>query len=163
VGIVEEKRGNLNDAQALHQRALRIRRRLADRRGIAESLHNLSAILVLRKRTTQAVQGFAESLRLRRELGDELGIAASLEAIAYVLAPKDPTRCAQLLGHCDALRERLAAPRSATGRAERDRVLGILESKLPAGSRERALRDGALLSTPKAVAAALAALPSGGR
>ena len=71
-------------AAALHQRALDLRRRLGDRRGMAASLHNLGTTALYLADLDQAEALCEEARSLWREVGDERGVAISLNSSAIL-------------------------------------------------------------------------------
>ena len=83
-GILAFVRGDYDRAVALHEESLALRRTLADRAGIAASLHNLSRVRIYQGDREGAETMCAESLALRRELGDVRGIALSLNTLGVI-------------------------------------------------------------------------------
>ena len=71
-------------AAALHQKALDLRRRLGDRRGMAASLHNLGTTALYLADLDQAEALCEEARSLWREVGDERGVAISLNSSAIL-------------------------------------------------------------------------------
>jgi non-specific serine/threonine protein kinase len=96
--------GNLAGAQGeheragqLHEQALALRRKLGNKRGIAQSLHNLGGVAVIRRDYATARRRFEEALALRREPDDRYGVAHSVSNLATLaLQREDDTQAAVL-------------------------------------------------------------------
>jgi non-specific serine/threonine protein kinase len=73
--------GDFQQAIALHEAALALRRRLDDSRGVAASLYNLALAAGEEGDFDRAAALHAESLTLRRRLGDRWGTALSLASL----------------------------------------------------------------------------------
>ena len=70
--------GKEEEALRTFQQALEIRRRLADKRGIAATLNSMAQIQEQSGKSEQALKGFQEALRLRQEIGDKKGLGDTL-------------------------------------------------------------------------------------
>jgi predicted ATPase/DNA-binding CsgD family transcriptional regulator len=79
-GNLAIRRADYERAQAHYEQAVSLRRRLANRRDLAVSLHNLGVVMLDRGDLDRAEALLAESLALNRELGDEHFIALSLNS-----------------------------------------------------------------------------------
>ncbi|MCA9879841.1 MAG: hypothetical protein KC442_18735, partial [Thermomicrobiales bacterium] len=90
------------------------------------------ARVALREGDLVAARGWmAVGLRYWQRSGDQWGLATSLEGVAAIAAADgDAVRAAALLGAVAALRERLAAPASAYGAAERAELEAALREAL---------------------------------
>ena len=73
-------RCEFDQAAALHEESLSLRRALGDRRGVALSLHYLGRVAHYQGDLDQAAALYDESLAIRRALGDERGVALSLNS-----------------------------------------------------------------------------------
>ena len=78
-GVLARAQGDEAASRVLFGEGLAIWRRLADRRGIANALHNLASVMKARALDAQSMAMLLEeSLALWRELGDPWGIGSAL-------------------------------------------------------------------------------------
>jgi class 3 adenylate cyclase/tetratricopeptide (TPR) repeat protein len=84
-GSVAAQQGHYDEACALYQRSLEIRRRLRDRPAIASLLSNLGIVAWCRGEFSDARAYYEAALHLRREIGDRWAIAVSLNNLGLVL------------------------------------------------------------------------------
>jgi predicted ATPase len=82
--ILAYRQAEFGLARSLHHEALRIRRELADRPGIASSLSNLGVIALEQGDLVEAREYFEESLLLSREVGHRWGEALCLHHLGNV-------------------------------------------------------------------------------
>ncbi len=82
LGIVEEIRGNMSQAEQHYREALRIRRALDDKRDIASTLNNLGILSEWNGDFVQALKYHRENFSIMEELGDSLRMARAQENIA---------------------------------------------------------------------------------
>lgn len=75
LGVVEEIRGNLEQAKIYYQKALAIRRRLGDLREVGATLNNLGILYDYQGRFDSALAVYRENLRIQRQLGDTVKVA----------------------------------------------------------------------------------------
>ncbi len=83
-GVLARDQGDYQQARALHEEALALRRGLGDKRAIATSLNNLGIVAKEQGAYEEAITLHEEALALRRDLGDRWGIAASLNSLGVV-------------------------------------------------------------------------------
>jgi predicted ATPase/class 3 adenylate cyclase len=83
-GMLARYRGDLKHAHELIADSLSIRRKLAERHGIADSLANLGFVTLHQGDFTQAHQLYSEALSINRELDNQQGIADSLTHLALM-------------------------------------------------------------------------------
>ena len=81
---VEGAGGGYDEALKQFERALDLRRRVADPRAIAQSLGSIATIHLLRGRIDEADAEYSEALGLRRSLGDRSGEATTLVGLGAV-------------------------------------------------------------------------------
>ncbi|MGW4410442.1 ADP-ribosylglycohydrolase family protein [Nonomuraea sp. NPDC004702] len=98
-GAVAEAEGEVGDALRGHVEALRIRREIADIRGVAHSLNGLGQVALRSGDVTEAEERFIESAALARDLGDTL---------LYAKVTRGRAEAATLAGRLDDA-DRLAA------------------------------------------------------
>jgi anti-anti-sigma factor len=84
-GTVAAQQGNYEEARALYQRSLAIRRRLGDKVNVADLLNNLGFVAKGQGNLKIARTFLEESLEIRRELGDKWGIAMSLTDLGSLI------------------------------------------------------------------------------
>jgi len=84
LGIAAEERGDLDQAESLHTKALERARRAKSRLGVAVALGNIGNNALARGDRDNAAKSFRESLSLAQELGDPEGIAIGLSNLALV-------------------------------------------------------------------------------
>jgi adenylate cyclase len=123
LGVVEEIRGDLAQAEIYYQKALAIRRRLGDLRGIGATLNNIGVVYEMQGHSDSALAIHRENLEIQQQLRDTLKIARAyfnmaatqqemglypeaqndlLSARAVLEARKDPDAVAKVytqLGH----------------------------------------------------------------
>jgi len=83
-GRIEQETGDLGVAERLFTDALRLARKVEDRRLIAYSLHSLGVCDHLLRRVTAARAWLEESLRIRDNMRNQRGVARVVEALALV-------------------------------------------------------------------------------
>src|SRR5262249_55056568 len=93
----------LDEAAALMEESLQLRRELGDKSGIAASLAGLGEVAQARGDREGAGEFFRESLGIYHELGNRRGVAGCLKALGQQTAGEDPRRAAQRLGAAEAL------------------------------------------------------------
>ena len=84
VGVMYHDRGELGEAQRLHNESLEIEKQLGNQRGIATSLHELAMLAQERDELDKARQLYDESLEIRNKIDDQSGIAGSLSQLAIL-------------------------------------------------------------------------------
>jgi class 3 adenylate cyclase len=82
LGVVEEIRGDLQQAEIFYKKSLAIRLRLGDLRDIGSSLNNLGVLNEMMGRFDSAVIIHRRNLDIQRQLGDTVRIARALFNIA---------------------------------------------------------------------------------
>ncbi|HLV81092.1 MAG TPA: tetratricopeptide repeat protein, partial [Chthonomonadaceae bacterium] len=84
-------------ARALLEESLALRGYLGDRRGTANSLHELGKVAAFCARFDEADALFAESMAIKRELGDKQGLATSLHSQGRVALERGQGETARAL------------------------------------------------------------------
>ena len=84
LGMIEEQRGNYDEAKRLYNGSLTIKRKLGDQLGIANTLANLGMIEQNRGNYDEAKRLYNESLEMEKRLGDQLGIAGTLHQLGII-------------------------------------------------------------------------------
>jgi tetratricopeptide (TPR) repeat protein/tRNA A-37 threonylcarbamoyl transferase component Bud32 len=84
IGGVEEKRGDLDRAEAHLTQALEIARDALDMRLVADTLNGIGTLYAKRGNLKEAQNYYSESLAIRRKLGDKRGIAATLNNLGVI-------------------------------------------------------------------------------
>jgi hypothetical protein len=148
-------------ARALYEGGLAIRRRLAERRGVAAILHNL-AVLDLRAGDRPGARArLAEALGLFRAVGDRHGAAWCLAGLAAAAeAAGEPERAARLLGAAAPHLTAEATPLHPPDAAERAGTLARVRRRLGAAAFAASWAEGQAMSPEQAVADAVAAPPA---
>jgi non-specific serine/threonine protein kinase len=125
LGVAAHEGGELDEARARHEEALRIRRDHRDVLGTAHSLVDLGSVAVDQGRHAEALAYFREALTLLDKLGYPLLVVNALVGSALVaVAWGQAERAARLLGKSEAEREHfhvavdLPTERAALARAE---------------------------------------------
>jgi non-specific serine/threonine protein kinase len=78
--------GDVDEAVALYEESLAMRRRAGDPRPVANTLHNLAMVVHDMGDTARAEALYAESREIYRDLGDRQGVAASLLSLGVLAA-----------------------------------------------------------------------------
>ena len=98
-GVLAECQGDYEQAAALHEAALSIRRSIDDRLGVADSLTNLGIIARIRGDFDRATEQHEHALTIFREVGDELGLSSSLQELGRLALDRgDYAAAAEFLG-----------------------------------------------------------------
>jgi class 3 adenylate cyclase/tetratricopeptide (TPR) repeat protein len=84
VGARHYRQGRMDEARAMYEESLAIRRELGDRRGEATSLNNLGNLHMYQGRMDEARAMYEESLAIKREIGDRRGEAYSLNNLGNI-------------------------------------------------------------------------------
>ena len=84
IGLIEEKRGQLDDAYAHHQKALTLYRELGDERSAAMALSNAATILRERGEFTAAQRQLDEAFEINTKIGDEQGLSNNLTHLGAI-------------------------------------------------------------------------------
>jgi tetratricopeptide (TPR) repeat protein len=77
LGITAQKRGDLDEALAWHQKSLQIEEERSSRAGMASTYHELGIIAQARGEVSQALEWYQKSLQINEELGNRAGMAGS--------------------------------------------------------------------------------------
>ena len=83
-GILAESQGDYEQATALHEQALALRRQMGDQLGTTTSLTELGILARLHGDLDRATTLHEQALALRREMGDEQGMAGSLNELGLL-------------------------------------------------------------------------------
>src|SRR3990172_2307195 len=86
LGDVALHQGNYQQAKALIDKSLTLRKEVGSKSGIAWSLQNLGYLAQHQGEYRQAAALFEESLALFLEIGNKIGVAECLEGLASVAA-----------------------------------------------------------------------------
>ena len=67
-GIIEQKKGNCEEAERLYKERLKLKKERGDREGIAKSLYNLGKIQQGSKNYNEAIRALSEAASIFEEL-----------------------------------------------------------------------------------------------
>lgn len=84
IGYFHRSKGNMDAALDFLHKALRIRKLINDKRGIAETLSNIGYIYNIEGETQTALDYHYRCLKIRQEIADKKGQATSLNRIAGI-------------------------------------------------------------------------------
>ena len=84
LGMVEEKRGNLDAAEKWYHKSLEIEEQLGNRPGMAGSYHQLGMVEEKRGNLDAAEKWYHKSLEIKEQLGDRPGMATSYHQLGMV-------------------------------------------------------------------------------
>jgi tetratricopeptide (TPR) repeat protein len=84
LGIVEQERGRMDEAEQLYLKSLEISEQLGDRPGMARSYHHLGRAEEERGQMDKAEQWYLKSLEIDEQVGDRPGIASSYHQLGIV-------------------------------------------------------------------------------
>ena len=150
--------GDIDGAQARFGRSLKVCRDAEDKRNEAIAVWCLGKTDAARGQYEAAFARFAEAMRVFESFQMNAEILDCLEDGASL---RHATGChddaVRLLAATDAIRGRLAIPRSRYQEASRQRTIDALRATLDAASFEGAAKDGALWGLDDAIEHALAA------
>lgn len=108
---VMDPEGDLEEAQRLLQKALPIRRKQGDVRGLAETLNNMGIVAYRQGDWKQAWDYYAESLEHKQTLGNTYGIASALFNLAEAANERTETTLSlRLLAASEFLMETVKSP-----------------------------------------------------
>jgi predicted ATPase len=103
--------GDKQEAARHLEEALRLRRALQDRRGMAETLNNLGVLAQDATNWDAATRYYAESLRLEQELQHPLGVATALSNLGELFQARgDLNRALRLFAAAERLMQELRSP-----------------------------------------------------
>jgi predicted ATPase/class 3 adenylate cyclase len=154
-GIVACRAGDAIAARSFHEQALQISRQLGDERGVARVLSHLGDVASDEGDLGAAKTLHRQCLDIRQAVGDLPGTAAALEKLAWVLAGDEAESAARLVGSAEALRAAIRAPVPHEQRADYERHLGELETRLGLSSFEAARAQGRAMRADEALATIL--------
>jgi hypothetical protein len=156
LGIVSRAQGEMVDAGAHLEEALKLARELCDKSGIALCLHHLGEIAAERNDLDAARVMFEESMWIRVELGYRLGLVELLESYAG-LALREGTakRTVSLRAAADRIREEIASPMSNSERDNYAREMSCARQVLNGADYESACRAGRSMTLEQAMELAL--------
>ncbi|GIF20718.1 putative ATPase/DNA-binding XRE family transcriptional regulator [Actinoplanes tereljensis] len=145
--------GALDEAMDLLDRSIAGFRTLGDDRGTARALESRARVLDLAGRHAEADPLHRESLSLRLTVGDLGGVVRSLEGLAHCRARLGQARmAARLLGHAEAIRQRIDEPRSADDRLVVEPALAAVAAQLSPADAAEASRSGRAATTAQITA-----------
>lgn len=113
LGLVERRdsEGDPKAAERHLEEALRLRRALGDRRGIAESLNGLGVLAHFARDWAAARACYQEAMELELELGHVLGVATALDNLGEVAVEEgEPERASRLLAASERLMHEIESP-----------------------------------------------------
>jgi tetratricopeptide (TPR) repeat protein len=84
LGLVARYQGDYPAAQAYYRQSLDIRRRIGNKKGVADSLNNLGMVAMHQGDYSTAHTYFEDSMHIRREIGDRQGTAMSLNNLGVI-------------------------------------------------------------------------------
>jgi len=84
LGVVLQKRGELDEARLLYNESLEIQKSLDDQGGIANSLHQLARLAQSQGELDEARRLYHESQEINKTLGNQSGIAITLHNLATI-------------------------------------------------------------------------------
>jgi tetratricopeptide (TPR) repeat protein len=76
----------VNEAIALYEQSLEIKRAIEDQQGIAATLHCMAIIYANQGKVNEAIALYEQSLEIKRAIDNQQGIAATLAMSAQLLA-----------------------------------------------------------------------------
>lgn len=150
--LAARREGQLERARALHEQSLALSRQIGDDRGAARTLTHLADLAAEQDDLTRAKALHLECLRIRQSLRDMPGIASAMEKLAWVMPSEAAEDAARLLGAAEALRESIDAPVPATARADYERYVRTLASRMGEAAFESARTQGRAMAPDQALA-----------
>lgn len=156
LGNVARLIGDYARAVTLIEEGLTLRRELGNPRGIAASLGQLGKIALMQDKPESATTLLKESLNLVKALGDRLGIAVSFSHLGNLAIRQGQfSRAARLFGAADGLRQIIGAPLPKTERADFERDLYLIRSRMGEAEFEQGWSVGREMALERAIAYAL--------
>jgi tetratricopeptide (TPR) repeat protein len=150
----------MGDAKAARpplEESARHRRRIGDLRGLASTLVNLGSLDLTAGDAQAAYPLYVESLRLLNRWGRDPLTADLLEDLAAVLAMLDrPEQATRMLASIEAFRVDIDAPALKWRRAEHERTIANLRSRLGEQAYAAAWAEGSRLPVDRVAAEVLA-------
>jgi non-specific serine/threonine protein kinase len=129
--MVAQAEDAFEQALALHQESLAIRKELGDRLGFAITLANLAEITQVQQDYSRARDLYLESIAICRDIGDTLGIAQRLERLAQIATAEGlHERAVRLCSAALSTRDALGAAMSTEERAAHDSILTAARAAL---------------------------------
>ena len=150
--LAARREGQPERARALHEQSLALSRQIGDDRGVARTLTHLADLAAEQDDLARAKALHLECLRIRQSLRDMPGIASAMEKLAWVMLSEAAEDAARLLGAAEALREAIDAPMPATARADYERYVRTLASRLGEAAFESARTQGRAMAPEQALA-----------
>jgi len=86
LGVFKYHQGDYEQVRKYSEECLDICKTIGDKKGIAESLHNLGKVSDMKGDSEQARIYFEESLTIRKEIGDKNGISDSVQSLGNLSA-----------------------------------------------------------------------------
>jgi tetratricopeptide (TPR) repeat protein len=121
LGEILLAKGDVHAARTALEESLSLSRTLGDLFGEATVLHHLGNVARADDDAGEALRLFTGALARRHEVGDREDLAASLDSVAGLVADREPTLAAQLLGAADGVRDRHRLPTPTDGGREATR------------------------------------------
>ena len=123
--------GEYEQAQRLHEESLGLKRAQEDEWSVANSLMSLAVLARLQDNHPQAIERLLEGLALFQKIGDMTNVAFSLLEFSILAAHQGHLQLAvQIYAAADKLLEDLGYPRDHAYRAESERQLEIIRSRI---------------------------------
>jgi predicted ATPase len=121
LGEILLAKGDAHGARTVLEESLSLSRTVGDLFGEALVLHQLGNVAQADGEPDEALRLFTGALARRHEVGDREDLAASLDSVAGLVAGREPTLAAQLLGAADGVRDRHRLPTPTDGGREATR------------------------------------------
>ena len=150
--LAARREGQPERARALHEQSLALSRQIGDDRGAARTITHLADLAAEQDDLTRAKALHLECLRIRQSLRDMPGIASAMEKLAWVMPSEAAEDAARLLGAAEALREAIDAPVPATARADYERYVRTLASRIGEAAFQSARTQGRAMAPDQALA-----------
>jgi predicted ATPase/DNA-binding SARP family transcriptional activator/Tfp pilus assembly protein PilF len=161
LAIVHKRLGEYDEAIALLQESVALKRAIGDHLGLPSSLTNLGNILLLHGELEPAAAYYREALELRLALADRPGLLYSIQQMAALAVAQGRFRlAATLYAAGDAQHQALAIPRPIDAEADLRRDLERIGDQLSPAELADCQAAGTRLTLEEAAALALAEMPA---
>lgn len=164
LAIVHKRLGEYDEAIALLQETLNVKREIGDQIGLPASLSNLGNLLVLQGKLAEAETYLREALERRQRLQDRQGMLYSVNQAAGLAAAQERYgRATTLYAAADALHQTMAISRTADGENDQRQDMEQVRRHLDAATLAQCQASGARMTLEEAVAYALSQDTSTGK
>jgi tetratricopeptide (TPR) repeat protein len=148
--------GNLQEAEALYEKAVSAFRKIQDHNFLAYTVRRLGQVSCRRAEFSAAALLYGESLSINRELRDERAVIACLAALAGIAAARGKLAVAsQILGAVEALLARRKIYLRQVDQMEFDDNTSTVRAQMDPENLERSWAKGAAMTLEEAIALAL--------